>query len=354
MHGQQFVLGGLLILGAIFVLVALSETHHTPIQQSSGEGRSASPKGSKPAIIVPEANCDALQQELDGCHIDLQHLQSQMSSGSSGSQHASLSRGGSNRAGSILGPSAGEWPRRSGRDRVIIAGFPSSGTDVLRRFITELTGAPTFSVYNEGNTAFTEQTDIDPSVMQVWSNCWDVEDCDLNDQFPVIVKTQFPAVMMQSNLPTYNKIIRIIRNPFDNIESFFRQCKEISWLASRIRDWPYHIKNEIKEYKKFHTYWQRVEQSGEATALILRYEDLCESPLSTIREVLDFLDISHLVSDQMISSAAQRFACDVTEQIGGSIQMYTAEQAEQVEGGLASLLHEYDFDHLIDSFNEAW
>merc|ERR1712130_337502 len=125
-------------------------------------------------------------------------------------------------------------------------------------------------------------------------------------------------------------------------------CQTVPWLASRKRDWYYHLKKEIGEYKKFHDFWHRFETDDTVGALTLRYEDLCEAPADMLRHVLNFLDYSHEVTDAMIQQAVEKYPCHQEQHIGSSLSQYSIDQVELVQTELAALMHQYDYGYLLD------
>eukprot|EP00012_Vannella_robusta_P013990 CAMPEP_0206210950 /NCGR_PEP_ID=MMETSP0166-20121206/17843_1 /ASSEMBLY_ACC=CAM_ASM_000260 /TAXON_ID=95228 /ORGANISM="Vannella robusta, Strain DIVA3 518/3/11/1/6" /LENGTH=137 /DNA_ID=CAMNT_0053632703 /DNA_START=587 /DNA_END=997 /DNA_ORIENTATION=+ len=137
---------------------------------------------------------------------------------------------------------------------------------------------------------------------------------------------------MQSNLPEFDRVVQIIRNPVDTIESFYRMCQEVPWLASRRRAFEYHIKKEVGEYKKFYDYWRRFQADSEIPLLSVRYEDLLENPEHTIRQIFNFLDISHLLEEENFQ---QILAEEYREpNIGRAVMEYTEEQITQMKSDL--------------------
>ena len=242
------------------------------------------------------------------------------------------------------------WIKRKGRSRVVIAGFPATGVDVIRRLITKITKQPTFSVYTE-ETNFVENTGIDTNELSVWSNCWKVDQCHLTPNFPIIVKTFFPAVVMQSTVPEYDRIIHVVRNPYDTIESFYRMCQVVPWLASRKRAFEFHVKKEISEYKKFYDYWRRQQEENQVPMIIVRYEDLCVHMKNTIRHILSFLDISYLVTDEEIDSVLETEICDPALHIGRILDEYSLEQYKSIKSDLSTVLNLMEYDELMKMFD---
>jgi len=342
---KAFYFGGLAILTFIALLITLGHLHTTPIQRDA------------PAPRPPTALTDptrSLQQDLAACQSDLQHIQlnlNQPLAEESAHPHPPAHRQEEERSSDRMGPSAASWPRRKGRQYVILAAFPSSGADYLRTLLSAVSKAPTFSVYKEPSIEWIDQTGIDTARIPVYSSCLGSEICAMPHDFPILLKTHFPAVMMQSNLPAYQRVVHLIRNPVDNLESFFRMCQTVPWLASRKRDWFYHLKKEIAEYKKFHDFWHRFETDSKVNTLTMRYEDLCEAPADMLRHVLDFLDYSHEVTDAMIDQAVKDNPCPSEEHIGSSLSQYTVDQLELVQTELASLMRPFDYEYLLDSFN---
>ena len=355
---SQFLFVSLLLLGLISLSIWSAELHYTLPERSTGNSNIIKGLGNENHLNNNqiEGNVDhsgfveriqALEMELQQTKNQLQDVQQK-----SNSKSTSLSQNSDRKGYPISFSENLSWPRRVGRPNVLLVGFPRSGLDVVRKLFTKLTFTPTFSVYTEEDNAFIEDTNVDLDVMNIWSNCWGIDGCQLTDDYPVIIKTYYPAVIMQSNLPEYDKIITVIRNPIDTIASFYEMCQETSWLASRRRAFEYHVKKEIDEYKTTYDFWRRTQSSSKKPMLTLRYEDICNSMEHSIREIISFLDLTHIIPENVIQDVLKEEKCDSNIHIGMGLSYYTSTQANSVQSSLASILRNHDYGNLMDEFNE--
>jgi len=240
-----------------------------------------------------------------------------------------------------------DWPQRVGRSGVILIGYPTSGLDVIRRIITRSTHQPTFSVYKEPRTNFVKELGIELNGVSLSSD-WFGEDCHLSPNFPAVVKSYYPSIPIQSNFPMYQKIIRVIRNPVDNFESFWRMVYSENWLGTRQRKWPYFLKYETNEYKKFHDWWNRYQEDMNFPMLNVRYEDLVQDLEYAMRQVFEFLEISSLVDERAFQSALQQEQSSSDFVIGKGLSSYSEEELSIVLQETASLLERFGYEHLFD------
>lgn len=240
-----------------------------------------------------------------------------------------------------------DWPQRVGRSGVILIGYPTSGLDVIRRIITKSTHQPTFSVYKEPRTDFVRELGIEMNGVSLSSDWFGEEDCYLSPNFPVVVKSYYPSIPIQSNFPVYQKIIRVIRNPVDNFESFWRMVYSANWLGTRQRKWPYFLKYETNEYKKFHDWWNRYQEDMNFPMLNVRYEDLVYDLEYAMRQVFEFLEISSLVDEQAFRVALEQEQSSSDFVIGKGLSSYSEEELNLVLQETASLLEQFDYKHLF-------
>ena len=133
-------------------------------------------------------------------------------------------------------------------------GYPSSGSFAIQKLISRISNLSTFSVYPSQNLITADESM--GANLDIYSECYSSE-CSLPEGAPLLIQTYFPTVTLQSKLPTIEKIIRIVRNPADNIYSLFNTAKESKFFASRIRGWNSHVDYEINELKKFSDFWDR-------------------------------------------------------------------------------------------------
>lgn len=241
-----------------------------------------------------------------------------------------------------------DWPQRLGRAGVILVGYPTSGLDVIRRIITRSTHQPTFSVYKEDRTDFVRSLGIEMNHVSLFSNWFGEEDCHLSDTFPVVVKSYYPSIPIQSNFPVYQKIIRVIRNPVDNFESFWRMVYAENWLGTRQRKWPFFLKYETNEYKKFHDWWNRYQEDLNFPMLNVRYEDLVLDLEYAMRQIFEFLEISSQVDEDAFQVAlAQEQTDEHLFEVGKGLASYSEEELNTVLQETSALLRQFGYTDLF-------
>ena len=229
---------------------------------------------------------------------------------------------------------------------VLYLSIPGSGEDAIRSCITRVTGAPTYSLYSDDIEVKEEELKLDVATIPLWKSCNGSDDCDHYDDFPVLIKSYLPVVTKQSNVPTFQKAIRIIRNPLDSIRSFFEVCATTSWLASRRRGWDNHVRKETGEYKKFHEYWDRYQVDTDISFLTIRYEDLCADPVTTFLHIFAFLDILQYYDENNLNSYinTDEFLNACSPPLAISHDKYTATQVEDMEDDLRNVIEKYQYE----------
>lgn len=96
-----------------------------------------------------------------------------------------------------------------------------------------------------------------------------------------IVKSHFPERLGYIKVAV-KRIILLVRNPFDAIESYFHMGmtnthnKRLTPDAFKLLQhiWPEFVQNEAEVWRKFHEWWIRAAAENGVPMLTVRYEDL--------------------------------------------------------------------------------
>eukprot|EP00750_Incisomonas_marina_P033630 INCI9918.5.p1 GENE.INCI9918.5~~INCI9918.5.p1 ORF type:complete len:460 (+),score=43.44 INCI9918.5:147-1526(+) len=220
-----------------------------------------------------------------------------------------------------------------------LASHPYSGSHLVRRLVESATLQPTYSMYNEEGTLAIKFEGLDLPVRtskdvekyiqeKIGIRSYDARtECD-----PLLIKTHLPyspyALTWQEAFPRWamhegieNRIIRLVRNPWDQILRMIFKASSVDGAPSEER-----VRMAARNYLKFHNYWDQVEKEVNARpqlsansrgascqrstprhqrrSLVIRYEDLCTDLDSAVLEILEFLGVEG-ASDMVSSKAAQ-------------------------------------------------
>ncbi|KAL7535042.1 hypothetical protein ACHAXR_006233 [Thalassiosira sp. AJA248-18] len=106
------------------------------------------------------------------------------------------------------------------------------------------------------------------------------------------VKTHFPE---RQGTPPFraSRVVLLVRNPFDSIESFFNLMmtgKHTTSVTPEVREktakvWEEYVLKEIRVWKGFHTFWM----NQDVPLLLIRYEDLIRQPDKVMSRVVQFV-----------------------------------------------------------------
>jgi hypothetical protein len=161
------------------------------------------------------------------------------------------------------------------REVGVLASYPRSGNSLMRTLYEHTTLRVTGSDMQGGLA----QHDL-------------VGECAVDAKFVQFVKTHFPE--RQGN-PQFraSKVVLLVRNPFDAIESYFNLMmtgKHTDSITPEIRAkaakyWEEYVLKEIRVWKLFHKWW--LEQ--DVPLLLIRYEDLVRWPDKVMGRVLKFV-----------------------------------------------------------------
>ena len=170
----------------------------------------------------------------------------------------------------------------------LLASYPRSGNTLLRNIIERVTTFVTGS-----------DTRPDRSLSRSLAEHLVGEGIVTSNLCPII-KTHFPERRGCLPFPA-NRIILLVRNPFDALDSYWNMCctnshnQSLDELVYDLYEEKFQgmAQSEIVVWVKFHQYWiQRSsfcnKQSG-LPMLVIRYEDLLLNTVSVIEQVVDFL-----------------------------------------------------------------
>ncbi|MEN0051001.1 MAG: sulfotransferase domain-containing protein, partial [Bacteroidota bacterium] len=105
----------------------------------------------------------------------------------------------------------------------------------------------------------------------------------------------------------YNRVILLVRNPYDAIVSYFHWKKDFS--SREMPTWEEHVEKSVQQWKKFHLYWFKVSYPK----CILRYEEIKENPQENLRKVTQFLGFDYsmeAIHDAVESATLEKLRAD--------------------------------------------
>eukprot|EP01038_Epipyxis_sp_PR26KG_P007558 gene7558-10299_t len=170
----------------------------------------------------------------------------------------------------------------SSHDRILLVSYPRSGNSFMRRIIEDITGIVTGSDSRPNRT-------LSASLLR-----FGYQGEGITDKSVWVVKSHYPERLGYIRF-NVSKVIVLVRNPFDAIESYFHMGmtnthdKRLSEKAFATLEnvWHDFVKNEALIWQQFHEYW--INRSSLIDTIFLRYEDLLLQPLNTQLQVLNFM-----------------------------------------------------------------
>jgi hypothetical protein len=116
------------------------------------------------------------------------------------------------------------------------------------------------------------------------------------DQDVWVYKTHFP-IRYRKEIFKFDRIILIVRNPFDTLESMFNLYLTGSHSKSIHNDeyrrleqeWQGFINDVIPEWVQFHEYWLKYAEENNVPLYIIRYEDLLTDTKDEVMQMMKFL-----------------------------------------------------------------
>jgi hypothetical protein len=156
--------------------------------------------------------------------------------------------------------------RGSEHQKVGLVSYPRSGNSFLRRLLEDATGIATGSD-NQPNRVLAEH------LLR-----FGYQGEGIADNSVWVVKSHFPERLGYLRVPV-SRLLLIVRNPFDAIESYFHMCmtnthhKTLAPQAFRSLQqlWGEFIENEARVWARYHDFWVR---EANVPLLLVRYEDL--------------------------------------------------------------------------------
>ena len=175
-------------------------------------------------------------------------------------------------------------------ERSSLVSYPRSGNSYLRRLLEQATGIATGSDSRPNRT-------LTSSLLRCGFKGEGV--CDESVQ---IVKSHFPERMGYVEVKA-KRVILLIRNPFDSMESYFNMGftnthdKSLSSDALKYLKplWTDFVKTEIQVWIDFHQYWLDQALAG-VPVLVVRFEDLLSSESESMERIFRFISASRISS----------------------------------------------------------
>jgi hypothetical protein len=179
-------------------------------------------------------------------------------------------------------------PRLVSHDRVVLVSYPRSGNSYLRRLLESHTGIVTGSDSRTNRPlcssllrcGFRGEGIVDSSV-------W-------------VVKSHYPERMGYLKFAS-QRVILLVRNPWDAIESYFHMGLTGTHDKSLHPDemnklnqvWSDFVPNEAKVWHDFHEWWCRWSVHTKLPIHIVRYEDLVSHTQETMKKIIAFLQAAN-------------------------------------------------------------
>jgi len=166
------------------------------------------------------------------------------------------------------------------RPVTILASYPRSGNSLMRQLFESITLRVSGSDMRGGLT----QHDL-------------VGEAAVSAKLVQLVKTHFPE-RVEANTPfAAARIVLLVRNPYDALESFFQLMMTNTHTTSLRKDqrdkpqtqraFEEMVLKEVQVWRKFHDYWLQL--AGKIPILLIRYEDLIRHPDKVMERVIPFV-----------------------------------------------------------------
>lgn len=229
-------------------------------------------------------------------------------------------------------------PRDIPCDKVLLVSYPRSGNSFLRKLIEHYTGIIT------GSDSRTNRV-----LTSALLACGFYGE-GIADSSVLVVKSHYPERMGYVKFGV-KKVILLVRNPFDTLESYFhmgmtdthnKNLTDETMLSLR-SIWQDFIRNETEIWNKFHEYWLEQAEKSNISMLVVRYEDLVLQKTATMDRILHFLyrsdptspllqHMKHTHERQLASIASENvrgpgYNPNKNCLIGKSLQLFSSEQA---------------------------
>ena len=226
-------------------------------------------------------------------------------------------------------PSLNKWSRKRLvflkklilRNNVALASYPRSGNTWLSKLLEALSGQQAGSIYRD----------------QVFPR----------PATGIVIKTH------KCDGQRYNRIVHLVRNPFDAISSHFDYMRR--YFPERALDWEQHVAAQTPEWKRHTTYWMQQAKPS----ITVRYEDLSAEPLVELKKLARFLELN--VDEGEIEQAVEACRIDRLREAsskrgedaagffrkGGSghgIGRYSADEVASIAAELGELMGKFGYE----------
>lgn len=226
-------------------------------------------------------------------------------------------------------PSLNKWSRKRVvflrklilRNNVALASYPRSGNTWLSKLLEALSGRQAGSIYRD----------------QVFPR----------PATGIVIKTH------KCDGQRYNRIVHLVRNPFDSISSHYDYMRR--YFPERALDWEQHVATQTREWKRHTTYWMQQAKPS----ITVRYEDLAAEPLVELEKLARFLELD--VDDGEIEQAVEACRIDRLREAsskrgedaagffrkGGSghgIGRYSADEIASIAAELGELMGKFGYE----------
>ena len=213
------------------------------------------------------------------------------------------------------------------RDIVLLATYPVTGEYLIGALYEKASTIASFSQYPT-NPTYIHAYDFQTGPWKLY--CLkdpreEVKKCAFNspppENVPFLVQTNFPVYEKVCGhfgypLPRHERIIHIVRNPFDNIDAWIHHDND-----SRLSEmWSEKPKEEyIEKYGEWHSFWQGYHLTERTPTLWIRHEDLCICLHSGLEILLDFAEVLDHTNQEALRDIISRNPCVEDKEIGISL-----------------------------------
>jgi len=185
-------------------------------------------------------------------------------------------------------------------DVIALSSYPRSGNSLIRLLLEKVTAIWSGSIYHDSRLV---------------AEGWKGEDHYKREEV-IFVKTHDPFFPKFSKDDFhYGKILHIVRNPFDSIDSYFNleitkthnQTLDSSSLRTDYaRKWFKFVKEQSQEWKKHFEYWNQKQKLY--PYLLIKYEDLWVDPRLQLEKIINWT-YPHDHQDNLITTLLQNVEC---------------------------------------------
>ncbi len=245
-------------------------------------------------------------------------------------------------------------PRDVECNKVLLVSYPRSGNSFLRKLIEHHTGIIT------GSDSRTNRV-----LTSALLACGFYGE-GITDSSVLVVKSHYPERMGYVKFGV-KKVILLVRNPFDALESYFhmgmtdthnKNLTSEAFLSLHLT-WQEFIKNEAQIWNKFHEYWLEKAKEKNVSMLIIRYEDLVLHKAATMDRILHFLyssDPKSPLLEHIRNNHQQQMASVASEEvrgpgynpnkngfIGKSLQLFSSDQKNILLSSAQKTMSEFGY-----------